>query len=241
MSQSKPQHRSAGSGAGRTLRLASARALLRLAFRAIRPKRLYEPVEIGGRRFVHKRDADLRWDAIAAAIRTYEAGSLLDIGCAEGWFLRRASAEFGCFGLGIDGGDRRVMLGEIARLHDGVERVAVMKGRLAPEDIRRLPRCDIVLCLSVVHHVLREGGLPAAEAFVQALASRAGKAVVFEMGTSDEKALSWSDRLPDMPEGQEAFVRALLEAGGLRNIRVVGSAPGVRMDAPRLLFLGEPG
>jgi SAM-dependent methyltransferase len=221
-------------------RIGSAKMLLRLAFHAIKPKRLYEPVEMSGRRFAEKRDADTRWDAIAGAIRQYGAKSILDVGCAEGWFLRRAAREFGCFGIGIDADQRRVMLGEIARLHDGAERVAVMQGMLDPDDLRHMPQFDIVICLSVVHHVMRKGGRPAAEEFVRALRACARKAVLFEMGTSEEKALGWSNALPEMPEGQEAFVTELLTAAGLRNVRRLASTPGLRGDAPRLLFAAEP-
>ena len=226
--------------AGRSIRMAAARALLWQVFRIARPRRVYEPVEIGGRRYQNKRDAELRWEAIAAAIRHYDARSVLDIGCAEGWFLRRAAEDFGCFAIGIDGDDRRVILGEVARLHDGVERVAVMKGRLTPEDIGRLPPCDIVLCLSVVHHVMRDGGMAAAEKFVRALATRATKALLFEIGTSDEKELKWTSALPGMPAGQEAFVRDLLGTCGLDNIRVIARSPGLQGDADRLLFAAEP-
>jgi SAM-dependent methyltransferase len=225
---------------GKRARLGSARALLRLAFHVIKPKRLYEPVELGGRRFAEKRDADTRWQAIAAAIREYDARNILDIGCAEGWFLRRAAQEFGCFGIGIDADSRRVLLGEIARLHDGVERVAIMGGMLGPTDIRRLPVCDIVLSLSVVHHVMRSGGRAAAEEFVQALATRARKALIFEMGTSDEKMLKWAHALPDMPNGQEAFVTELLDSCGLKNVRKVAVTAGLKRDAPRILFIAEP-
>jgi hypothetical protein len=225
----------------KSLRLSAARRLLYAAFQVLRPKRAYEPVEIGGRRFASKREAEGRWAAIAEAIRRYEARTILDVGCAEGWFLRRAAEDFGCFGLGVDAEDRRVLTGEIARLHDGVERVAVMKARLTPAEIRTLPACDIVLCLSVVHHVMRQGGRGAAEEFVQALATRARKALIFEMGTSEEKQLAWSSTLPEMPEGQEAFVRRLLEACGLREVRVIASTPGLHGDAPRLLFAAEPG
>jgi hypothetical protein len=133
-----------------------------------------------------------------------------------------------------------VLLGEIARLHDGVERVAVMGGMLGPNDIRRLPVCDIVLCLSVVHHVMRAGGRSAAEEFVQALATRARKALLFEMGTSDEKMLNWSHALPDMPSGQENFVIELLDSCGLGNIRKVAVTAGLKGDAPRMLFIAEP-
>jgi hypothetical protein len=116
-----------------------------------------------------------------------------------------------------------------------------MQGMLGPDDIRRMPACDIVICLSVAHHVMRAGGRAAAEAFIRALASRANKAVLFEMGTSDEKALGWSKALPDMPGGQEAFVTELLNASGLRNVRTLASTPGLRGDAPRILFAAEPG
>jgi 2-polyprenyl-3-methyl-5-hydroxy-6-metoxy-1,4-benzoquinol methylase len=230
----------ASGGFRRRARGSAARQTLRFAFHLLRPKRLYEPVEIGGNHYSGKRDADLRWQAIAGMIRHFDARSLLDVGCAEGWFLRKAAREFGCFSIGVDADDRRVAIGEIARLHDGAERVAVMKARLEPADIRALPRCDVVLCLSVVHHIIRDGGLPAAEAFVEALATRAKRGLIFEIGTSDEKELHWSALLPKMPGGQEAFVRQLLEAAGLVNVHVIAGSPGLKGDAQRLLFVAEP-
>jgi SAM-dependent methyltransferase len=221
-------------------RARAARAMLRMAFLIIRPKRFYEPVQIGGRRYVSKRDSEIRWKAIADAIQRYGARNILDIGCAEGWFIRRAAAEFSCFGIGVEAAERRLLLGEIARLHDGAERIATMKVLLTPEDIMSLPVCDLMLCLSVVHHVFRQGGQAAADQFVSALATRVGKAMLFEMGTADEKKLRWSAALPDMPDGQEAFVRRLLGNAGLVNIKVIAATPGLRKDAPRLLFSAEP-
>lgn len=222
------------------LRFALGRRLLRGAFHLIRPKRFYEPVELAGRHYSEKREAKLRWSAIADAVRRYEAKSILDIGCAEAGFLRQAAAEFGTFGLGVEASDRRVLAGEIARLHDGAERVAVLKAKLTPDDIRSLPVFDLVLCLSVAHHVMRSGGVDAARAFVSAVASRVGKALLFEMGTSAETSLGWTKVLPPMPEGQEAFVADFLRSCGFTNVRVVASTPGLRGDAPRLLFVAEP-
>jgi SAM-dependent methyltransferase len=222
------------------LRSAAARRSLRLAFRLLRPKHPYEPVVIGGRRYLGKRDDDTRWQAIAGIARQCGARTMLDVGCAEGFFLRRAAEELGCFCIGVDADRRRVAVGEIARLHDGLERTAVMQARLDPEAIRALPRFDVVLCLSVVHHLMRQGGMAAAEAFVGALATRVEKALIFEIGTSDEKELAWSEALPAMPAGQEAFVRGLLEGAGLTEVRVIAETPGLKGDAPRLLFAAAP-
>lgn len=133
-----------------------------------------------------------------------------------------------------------MLTGELSRLHDNVERVATIKARLTPQDIRALPRFDAVLCLSVVHHVIRKDGISVAEEFINALSSRAGKVVVFEMGTSDEGGLSWSGQLPDMPKGQDAFVTALLERSGLVNIRRIGASEAFHGSAQRLLYTAEP-
>lgn len=235
-SPTRPSARSAGRG----IRLALGRRLLRVAFSVLRPRKLYEPVEIGGRLYAQKREADIRWQAISETIQRYKARNLLDIGCAEAWFLRRAAVELGTFGIGVEAAERRTLTGEIARLHDGVDRVAVIKARLGPEDISHLPVCDIVLCLSVLHHIMREEGRAGAEDFLRAIAGRVSKALVFEMGTSEEKQLAWTSVLPDMPDGQEQFIRTLLGDCGFANVRVLAETPGLKGDAPRLLFAAEP-
>jgi 2-polyprenyl-3-methyl-5-hydroxy-6-metoxy-1,4-benzoquinol methylase len=221
-------------------RLRLARILLRAAFQSIRPKRLYEPVDIAGRRYAEKRDAQARWKAIAEAVEHYGARNVLDVGCAEAWFLRQCAENYGCFAVGIEANPRRVLLGELARLHDGAGKVAVLQAMLSPEDIESLPAFDLVLCLSVVHHVMRQGGVEGARAFLRALATRTRKAMLFEMGTSEEKALQWTGVLPDMPRGQEAFVSELLASAGFLNIRPVVETPGLRGDAARILFVAEP-
>jgi SAM-dependent methyltransferase len=211
---------------------------MRQAFRLAAIK-VYEPVEIGGRRIRHNRETDSRWAAIAKVLTEHGARSVLDVGCAEGWLIRRAATDLGCFAIGVEASDR-VLTGELSRLHDNVERAATIKSRLTPEDIRALPKFDAVLCLSVVHHVIRKDGVGVAEEFINALSSRAGKVVVFEMGTSDESGLSWSAQLPDMPKGQDAFVAALLERSGLVNIRRIGASDAFHGSGQRLLYTAEP-
>jgi SAM-dependent methyltransferase len=215
-------------------------AFLRLAFRATRPRRPYEPVQIGGKRHAAKRESEVRWQAIAGVLSQHRARSVLDVGCAEGWFVRKAAEDFNCFAVGVDGSHDRVQTGEIARLHDRVPRAAIMTGILSADDLREMPRFDVVICLSVVHHVIRAGGLAAAEEFLQGIAACARKAVIFEMGTSEEGELSWTSLLPAMEGGQEKFVSELLTRSGLSNIQVIASTPGLKKDANRLMFSAVP-
>jgi cyclopropane fatty-acyl-phospholipid synthase-like methyltransferase len=134
-------------------------------------------------------------------LHEYDARNLLDVGCAEGWFVRRAATDLGIFAIGIESTDTMIV-GELARLHDRTERAGTLRAFVTPEVIRALPKFDAVLCLSVLHHVIRAFGIGAAEQYLRALASRVGKVLLFEIGTAAES--SWSAALPaELGEQQE--------------------------------------
>ena len=222
----------------RRLRWALALGLIREAFRVAKAGgRPYQPVELAGRRYANVRDSDGRWQSIEQVLREHEVRNVLDVGSAEGWFARRAATELRCFTLGIEAGDA-VIVGELARLHDRVQRVATIRAFLTPEAAQALPKFEAVLCLSVLHHVVRGFGLATAESFLRALASRVEKVFIFEIGTTDES--SWKPALPAFEGGQEAFVRSLLERAGFRNVRVIGEAAAFHRETQRLLFVAEP-
>jgi hypothetical protein len=235
------RRRSLGASARRVLRRLRWRltlGVMRIAFLLAKGSgRPYEPVEIGGRRYANVRDTDQRWQAVSNVLRDYDVRNLLDIGCAEGWFVRRAASEHNCFAIGIEATDT-VIVGELARLHDRVSRAATVKAFMTPEAIRALPQFDAVLCLSVLHHVVRGFGIAAAEQFLRALATRVTKVLVFEIGTAEET--SWTPFLPAQNQGQETFVSELLTRCGFHNVRVIAETAAYHRETERLLFIAEP-
>jgi hypothetical protein len=222
----------------RNLRWDLAHGLIKAAFYVAKAGgRPYEPVEIGGKRFDNVRDSYGRWNAIAANFKRYGVRNVLDVGCAEGWFVRRAATDLKCFAVGIEASDR-LEVGELSRLYDRTERTAILRSFVGPDDIRSLPKFDAVICMSVVHHIIRAYGLAAAGEFVSALASRVEKVLIFEIGTADES--SWTEHLPELSRGQEAFVSDFLERCGLCNVRVIAESLAYHREVPRLLFAAEP-
>lgn len=199
----------------------------------------YEPLAISGKTYEAYREWEQRWSMIKTQLEEYQAKSVLDIGCAEGWFLRRAAEDLGCFALGIEL-STRMLAPEIARLHDEVERLAIMKTEVNAKNLVDLPQCDVVLCLSVVHHIIREEGIEVAKAFVRAITEIAKKAIIFEMGTSEEYEMEWYEQLPAMPEGQVEFIKSFLVSCGLKNVREIGCTPSLKQEALRYLFVAEP-
>jgi len=235
------QNRSFGArlrAAIRAARWALARFLIRLAFVAAKgTRKFYQPVGIGRRGRHGARDAGTRWQAIAQVLRRYDTHSVLDIGCAEGFFVRRAADELGCFAIGIEASDRAVP-GTLALLHGRTERAGLMRAFVTAEALCTWPKFDAVICMSVAHHMLRAHGVAAAQDFIAACASRARAVLIFEMGTAEEK--SFADTLPYNPDGQESFVRALLRGAGLKNVRVIAETGAYHEGATRLLFAAEP-
>jgi hypothetical protein len=86
--------------------------------------------------------------------------------------------------------------------------------------------------------VIRGFGLGVAEQFLRALASRVSKVLIFEIGTADES--SWTEFLLKQNQGQEAFVRELLERSGFKNVRVIAESAAYHREVQRLLFVAEP-
>jgi uncharacterized protein DUF1698 len=222
----------------RRARWSLAHGLIKSAFYVAKAGgRPYEPVEIGGRRFDNVRDSDGRWRAIATVLKQFGVRNLLDVGCAEGWFVRRAATDLHCFAIGIEATDC-LAVGELSRLYDRAERMATIRSFVGPKDLLALPKFDAVICMSVVHHIIRAYGLATAGEFVTALVSRVNKVLIFEVGTSEES--SWTEFLPELSQGHEVFVRDFLERCGLRNVRVIAESPAYHREVQRLLFVAEP-
>jgi hypothetical protein len=202
---------------------------------------MYEPAKIGNQYFPGQRDVQTRWAAIQTELKNLGPGSFLDIGSAEGWFVRRAAEDCGYFSVGLEMKMHRLLLGETARLHDEAQNYGTIRAMLTPENIPCLPVFDVVCCLSVVHHIIYKdiNGLEKAANFMRALGTRTAKLLIFEMGTSEETDMKWAHKMPPMPEGQETFVSRFLASAGyssVRNIAISLSNRGVK----RILFAATP-
>lgn len=205
-----------------------------------RNKYNYEPVNIGIRSFPGQRDWQTRWTAIKAELALLGPGNILDVGCAEGWFIRRAAEECGFFAIGIETRMDRIIPGEAARLHDAAENYGTIRAKLCAANILSLPRFDVISCFSVVHHIVYSEGLEKAREFINALGTRCARLFLFEMGTSDEKEMDWAERMPPMPSGQETFIHDFLSSAGFWNIRNIADSTSFKEGSRRLLFAASP-
>lgn len=150
--------------------------------------------------------------------------SVLDIGCAEGWYVRQAAKEFGCWALGVEAKRERVLGGELLRLQSRAERVAIMNATLTPDLIRQLPKFDIVWCMSVVYHIVNRGGVEAGVEFLAAIRDVTGRAFFFELGAANTPEFRADQgQGPPLPaDEQDPHIRGMLKAAGFAEIEELG-------------------
>jgi len=220
----------------------SPKRLLKKAVRhLIRSKKyIYEPVLIDEKLYSAKREWQERWACIEREIVDYGIKSLLDIGCAEGFFARLAAEKHAVFSIGIEFNNKRLWLGELSRMHDDVANFAIVKALMTPESIGSLPKFEMVILLSVLHHVIRQSGRAGAIAFLSAIRSITGKRLIFEMGTSEETMNNWAGLMPTGNQRQFELLTSLLQEAGFQDIKQLASTPGIMRDADRLIVSAAP-
>jgi len=130
----------------------------------------YQPLWINGKQVSQGvRDTENRYLAIANYLAGQTEFTVLDFGAHIGYFSRRLAAEFGAACTAVDDHPR-------LEPTDGVQ---VINERLTAGGIRKLGKFDVVLCLSVLHHV------PQWRAVFKALRD-AGRIVFVETAHPDE-------------------------------------------------------
>lgn len=115
----------------------------------------YQPIILPNGKVIRKRCARSILDSRRKLERIFlpsdlSQKTLLDIGCAEGFFLREAIGRGARFAQGIDLSPQRVKVNRyLNKLWGYSDRIRVTLG-----DFRDLKKqYDIVLCLSVIHHL----------------------------------------------------------------------------------------
>lgn len=176
-----------------------------------------------------------RWSAMEPHLPS--SGSALDIGCQNGWFTF-ALADRGLFALGVDGSERRIQTPRLLAMHHNSERAAFTRMTVTSATAGDLPTVDVVLCLSVFHHVARSHGLDEAIEIMRILADKTRHQLCFETGQPNETT-RWAPELNFMGDDPEAWVEELVASLGFEHVTKLASTPGIRGQGSRVLVLGS--
>jgi SAM-dependent methyltransferase len=199
----------------------------------------YQPIWIGKRNNKRTvRECEDRWIIVEETLTATNAGNLLDLGCAEGYFVRQ-TAETGRIAIGVDRDHNRLGLIEPARMFDRSKGSGFILGDIEPDLLKKLPKFDVVICFSVMHHILRQNSLEHAREVLAGIAAITNKAFLFDMGQSNETSTTWAEKIPSMGDDPEGWIRDFLRVS-FREVETVGKTDAFRDPIARFVFRCKP-
>ena len=181
-----------------------------------------------------------RWHIVSRVIQEYAASNFCDLGCAEGYYVRRAACEHRIFAVGIDNDRKRLRSAVALSELDQDWSCAFIQMDITSTTIRGIPQFDMIACMSLLHHVIYRNGFSEAKALLCEIARKATKCIVFDMGGPNEDANKWASSLSMLAGDVDANIANLLAECGFRNINVLGHARGYDTSALRGIFVAEP-
>ena len=187
-----------------------------------------------------QRDCSDRWNLIERQIARHNATSLLDLGCAEGYFVRRAAEECKCLALGVDADFARILVAQNTALLDGVQGAAFAYADIDCAFMDKMPHFDVVIFLSVLHHVMYEHGVDYSRDLLRTIRRKTGIFMIFDMGQSNERLNQWAALLPDMGDDPAVWIADFLASAGFTGIERLGTTDSYQNEARRTVFLAKP-
>jgi len=187
-----------------------------------------------------ERDCETRWKSICRALEPLGIKNLLDIGCGEGYYVIHSAREPNCSAFGIEADSSRVCIAQNQISYLGVSRAAVIRDEVSLESVDALPIFDVILLLSVAHHIMFSFGEDYCREFIKQLRGHTRKALIFEMGQSDETSAAWAKALPDMGDDPHEWIRKFLLSCGYRDVVKIATTKSYFGDRDRAMFIAYP-
>jgi len=177
-----------------------------------------------------------RLDAINQFLPKEAQPTTLDVGCNLGFFTFNM-AKRGGFSIGIDYGRNEILAAKALALKHSVNNIVFTQMEVTPDNASRLPKTDMVICLSIFHHWIRKLGEEESLKIMKGLSASADKYFVFDTGQPNEKDVDWNECLnfmnPDVDKWAEAYFKAL----GFSKVVNLGNHRTSLSEVPRTLFI----
>jgi SAM-dependent methyltransferase len=181
------------------------------------------------------RPCEDRW-AIIRSFMPAESKTILDIGSNSGYYLFRF-ADLGYLCHGIESDPDLVFFTSLQNYILNTKSVSCECGKFDLQFVQYMPSYDVVLCLSLMHHIIMAEGIDVAEATLRGLAQKTNHVLFYEMGQSNETKADWSHRLPQMNPDPEVWISQWLIKCGFMKVKTIGTS---QTTVPRYLFAAYP-
>jgi 2-polyprenyl-3-methyl-5-hydroxy-6-metoxy-1,4-benzoquinol methylase len=151
-----------------------------------------------------------RWTAIERFLdsRDEPHATALDVGCDNGYFTIQLALR-GLTTVGVECLPSPARTAQYAIRQTGLSSAAVLVAEVTPDTVEMLPYADVVLFLSVWHHIVRSDGLEGATALLEGIWRHTRSVLFFDTGEAEMPA-DWN--LPAMEPDAGTWLADYLRA-----------------------------
>ncbi|MCD4705354.1 class I SAM-dependent methyltransferase [bacterium] len=207
----------------------------------IKSYKRYQPVFYDGQLIeIADRDCIDRWNLIKKEIINYEVKTLVDLGCAEGFYVLQSAKEFNCFSLGIDADFSRIAIAQNQIISERIVPAGFMFAIMDEDFLDKLPQFDLIVFMSVMHHIMYTYGEDYSRKILNKIRKKTKKCMIFEMGQSNETKNGWSKSLPDMGDNPHQWIKNFILSTGFSKVEKIGESSSYKKDQKRAIFKAIP-
>jgi len=172
-----------------------------------------------------------RLEVIKKNIR--DAELCLDVGCNTGFFSYEIS-KMGIFTIGLESELKNVI---VAGSQYCGPNIIYKQYNLDKASVGMLPRADVVLFLSVFHHLVKYYGKDDALFVLKKLASKCSKQFFFETGQPDELGTRWAHKMEFIEDVDEWAHDFFVNECQFKEVKYLGAYETFLTTTKRKLFL----
>ncbi|MDD5032402.1 MAG: DUF1698 domain-containing protein [Patescibacteria group bacterium] len=201
----------------------------------------YQPVFYRGKLTAGSdRDCLDRWKLIKEEIKKFKIKTVVDIGCAEGFYVLQSAKECGCLSLGVEADIRRLSMAQSQTTSEKIMPAGFLLAEVDEQFIEKMPAFDLVIFMSVMHHLMYSRGEEYCRNLLNKLRGKINKVMIFEMGQSDELENAWAAKLPDMGSDPHQWIAVFLKSAGFSEVTKIGESDSYKKDKNRAIFRAVP-
>lgn len=163
------------------------------------------------------------------------ASLCVDVGCNTGFFSYEI-AKMGIFTIGLESELKNVI---VAQSKYSSSNLIFKQYNLDKDSVELLPQADIILFLSVFHHLVRYCGKENAMVVLKKLASKCHKQFFFETGQPDELGTKWSHKMEFIGDINIWVHDIFINEYRFREIKYLGEFETFLTTTKRKLFLAS--
>ena len=185
---------------------------------------------------IDSRGSKGRLQSIFSAIDINSSHSVIDIGSNHGFFSI-SLAKCGAFVLALEKNTPEYLYSTSLASSSSLQNISFYRMNVDLALLQSLPTVDIILCLSIFHHWVKQYGKDHALDMLRCACSKANTAFIFDSGQPEEYGTQWPNYLEFMKPSGPEWIHSFLSSLGFVDVRCLGEFPTTISSVNRSLFI----